>query len=121
MEKLSQKDKMLKNSCRISTFFTLLSEQNQKNIQKNLKSIPKVERLVNVSKEEKEEAVYLKEVLFSILKPHQVEGIRYMWDHIVTPKKDSLKGCILAHSMVRFIYFEFFKGIRKDFTNSFIH
>jgi SNF2 family DNA or RNA helicase len=112
---------MHKNSSLHFNCFNKKSEQNLKNIQKNLKNIPKVERLVNVSKEEKEEAVYLKEVLFSTLKPHQVEGIRYMWDHIVTPKKDSLKGCILAHSMVGFHFLIFLKGFRKDFTNCFLY
>ena len=74
-------------------------EEKQKNVEKNLKTIPKAERLVNVGKEEDEDAVYFQPQLFSILKPHQIEGIRFLWDHIITPKKDSLKGCILAHSM----------------------
>eukprot|EP01080_Neovahlkampfia_damariscottae_P010947 gene10947-3653_t len=74
-------------------------EEKQKNIKKNLKSVPKADRLVNVAKDEDDEPVYFQPELFSILKPHQIEGIRFMWDHIITPKKKSLKGCILAHSM----------------------
>eukprot|EP01012_Entosiphon_sulcatum_P023890 TRINITY_DN29029_c0_g1_i1.p1 TRINITY_DN29029_c0_g1~~TRINITY_DN29029_c0_g1_i1.p1 ORF type:complete len:1265 (-),score=190.91 TRINITY_DN29029_c0_g1_i1:11-3805(-) len=36
--------------------------------------------------------------LFDLLKPHQVDGVRFMWRTVVMPK-ESNRGCILAHSM----------------------
>jgi SNF2 family DNA or RNA helicase len=51
-----------------------------------------------------ERAVYVPDSIGSILKPHQIEGVRFLWDNLirsikdVEDKKDPL-GCILAHFM----------------------
>lgn len=41
--------------------------------------------------------VYLPHKLAVLLKPHQLEGLRFAWNHVIVPPKASLKGCILAH------------------------
>eukprot|EP00667_Euglena_gracilis_P002580 EG_transcript_2584 len=33
------------------------------------------------------------------IKPHQLQGVRFMWRTIQAPESDELRGCILAHSM----------------------
>jgi hypothetical protein len=47
--------------------------------------------------------------LENILKPHQKEGIQFMWDNIVTATKPE-SGCIIAHAYILMIhpYFNFF-------------
>ena len=33
------------------------------------------------------------------IKKHQVEGIKFMWNQIVTMDETSMQGCLLAHTM----------------------
>ena len=33
------------------------------------------------------------------IKPHQRDGVRFLWYNIQTAPSDDLRGCILAHSM----------------------
>nr|CAG4715413.1 unnamed protein product [Naegleria fowleri] len=44
------------------------------------------------------ELVFLPKVLCSIIKPHQLEALRFCWNSVVLPPDDDLKGCILGHS-----------------------
>lgn len=44
------------------------------------------------------EIVFLPKVFSSLIKPHQLEGIRFCWSHIILPPNDTLRGCILGHS-----------------------
>nr|XP_043631904.1 protein CHROMATIN REMODELING 20 [Erigeron canadensis] len=60
--------------------------------------------IVNVVREEKEEAVRLPQSISSKLKSHQVAGIRFMWENIIQSIRkvrsgDKGLGCILAHTM----------------------
>ncbi|XP_024988979.1 protein CHROMATIN REMODELING 20 isoform X4 [Cynara cardunculus var. scolymus] len=60
--------------------------------------------IVNVVREEKEEAVRVPPSISIKLKSHQVAGIRFMWENIIQsiPKVksgDKGLGCILAHTM----------------------
>ena len=50
--------------------------------------------------------------MFKVLKPHQVEGVEFMWGN-VGPVKDP-RGCILAHSM------GLGKSLQAFFRNDFI-
>ncbi|XP_053200246.1 probable ATP-dependent helicase PF08_0048 [Panonychus citri] len=58
--------------------------------------------LVNVNSD-KEHPIYLRESLAKILKPHQIGGIRFLYDNLIenldTLNKTNGFGCILAHSM----------------------
>ncbi|XP_051119835.1 protein CHROMATIN REMODELING 20 [Andrographis paniculata] len=60
--------------------------------------------IVNVVREEGEEAVRIPPSISGKLKPHQVAGIRFMWENIVQSVRkvrsgDKGLGCILAHTM----------------------
>ncbi|KAL6842436.1 hypothetical protein ACP4OV_027863 [Aristida adscensionis] len=60
--------------------------------------------IVNVAREEDEEPVRIPSSISSKLKPHQVEGVRFMWENVIQSAKkvksgDKGLGCILAHNM----------------------
>ncbi|KAM3290099.1 protein CHROMATIN REMODELING 20 [Capsicum chacoense] len=60
--------------------------------------------IVNVVREEGEEAVRIPHSISEKLKPHQVAGIRFMWENIIQSIRkvksgDKGLGCILAHTM----------------------
>ncbi|KAI9677436.1 MAG: hypothetical protein M1817_006390 [Caeruleum heppii] len=42
--------------------------------------------------------IYLNDHVAKQIKPHQIEGVQFMWREVVTDKK-SLQGCLLAHTM----------------------
>ncbi len=54
-------------------------------------------RVLNTAERDPNKLVYLPNKLAVLLKPHQLDGLRFAWNHIVSPPKDNLKGCILAH------------------------
>ncbi|XP_008807947.1 protein CHROMATIN REMODELING 20 isoform X2 [Phoenix dactylifera] len=60
--------------------------------------------IVNVAREKDEELVRIPRSISAKLKPHQVTGIRFMWENIIQSVKkvrsgDKGFGCILAHTM----------------------
>ncbi|CAA7390656.1 unnamed protein product [Spirodela intermedia] len=60
--------------------------------------------IVNVAREDSEEPIRIPPSLSSRLKPHQVSGIRFLWENIIQSVRkvksgDSGLGCILAHTM----------------------
>ncbi|WOL15570.1 protein CHROMATIN REMODELING 20 isoform X1 [Canna indica] len=60
--------------------------------------------IVNVAREADEEPVRIPQSISAKLKPHQIAGIRFMWENIIQSVKkvksgDSGLGCILAHTM----------------------
>uniref|UniRef100_A0A1D1Z2M2 ATP-dependent helicase ATRX n=2 Tax=Anthurium amnicola TaxID=1678845 RepID=A0A1D1Z2M2_9ARAE len=60
--------------------------------------------VVNVAREEDEQPVRIPLSLSAKLKPHQVSGIRFMWENIMQSVRkvksgDKGLGCILAHTM----------------------
>ncbi|KAK8963018.1 DNA repair and recombination protein RAD54 [Platanthera guangdongensis] len=60
--------------------------------------------VVNIAREDDEEPVKIVSSLSMKLKPHQVEGIRFMWENIIQSVRmvksgDKGLGCILAHTM----------------------
>ncbi|KAG2379429.1 hypothetical protein C9374_006546 [Naegleria lovaniensis] len=44
------------------------------------------------------ELIFIPKVLSSIIKPHQLEALRFCWNNVVLPPDDDLRGCILGHS-----------------------
>lgn len=60
--------------------------------------------IVNVAREEDEQPVRIPPSMSARLKPHQVAGIRFMWENIIQSVRkvksgDKGLGCILAHTM----------------------
>lgn len=59
--------------------------------------------IVNVGHGEKEANVYVAPQIARIIKPHQIGGVRFLFDNIIESlelfDKSSGFGCILAHSM----------------------
>uniref|UniRef100_A0ACD5WXU6 Uncharacterized protein n=5 Tax=Avena sativa TaxID=4498 RepID=A0ACD5WXU6_AVESA len=60
--------------------------------------------IVNLAREEDEEPVRIPSSISAKLKPHQVSGIRFMWENVIQSVRtvksgDKGFGCILAHNM----------------------
>ncbi|KAH8413851.1 hypothetical protein KR222_009929, partial [Zaprionus bogoriensis] len=59
--------------------------------------------VVNIAHPEGEETLYLAPQIAKVIKPHQIGGVRFLYDNIIEStrrfKKSSGFGCILAHSM----------------------
>ncbi|KAK7970415.1 hypothetical protein PG988_009488 [Apiospora saccharicola] len=54
--------------------------------------------LINESKEDDQGFIYVPDNIASRIKPHQVEGVRFMWNQLVADFQ-SRQGCLLAHTM----------------------
>ncbi|TID19514.1 hypothetical protein E2P81_ATG06681 [Venturia nashicola] len=57
--------------------------------------------VVNPGKKDDEEEIFINDYLADKVKPHQIDGIRFLWSSIVasTKKKADMAGCLLAHTM----------------------
>ncbi|XP_031481997.1 protein CHROMATIN REMODELING 20 isoform X2 [Nymphaea colorata] len=60
--------------------------------------------IVNVAREENEEPIRVPSSISTFLKPHQIAGIRFMWENCIQSVRkvksgDKGLGCILAHTM----------------------
>ncbi|XP_074572269.1 protein CHROMATIN REMODELING 20 isoform X2 [Curcuma longa] len=60
--------------------------------------------IINVARETDEEPVRIPQSISAKLKPHQIAGIRFMWENIIQSVRkvksgDKGLGCILAHTM----------------------
>jgi SNF2 family DNA or RNA helicase len=55
--------------------------------------------IINETKQDKHGLVYVNPSIAMDIKPHQVDGVRFMWDRIVAMDKQSRQGCLLAHTM----------------------
>lgn len=60
--------------------------------------------IINESKLDKEGFVYVNPKIARRIKKHQIEGVRFMWNQIVTVEnttddENTLSGCLLAHTM----------------------
>ena len=54
--------------------------------------------IINESKLDEEGFVYVNPHIARYIKQHQIEGVRFMWNQIITDET-SLSGCLLAHTM----------------------
>lgn len=59
----------------------------------------KVQYIINETKEQEDGLVYITESIRRFIKAHQIEGVRFMWDHLVAKPAKERKGCLLAHTM----------------------
>lgn len=59
------------------------------------------ELVINVGKEDHEVEIYIDADIAEKMKPHQVDGVRFMWREIVgtSDEDEDLQGCLLAHTM----------------------
>lgn len=55
--------------------------------------------VVNSTKAEDEDDIYLNPHIASRIKDHQLKGIRFMWRELVMVAQDVKEGCLLAHTM----------------------
>lgn len=57
--------------------------------------------VVNPGKKDDEEEIFFNDYLADKIKPHQIDGIRFLWSSIVasTKKRADMQGCLLAHTM----------------------
>jgi len=53
--------------------------------------------IVNETKDPGQALIYINYHIGQKIKNHQIEGVRFLWDHIV--KSDTRQGCLLAHEM----------------------
>jgi SNF2 family DNA or RNA helicase len=56
------------------------------------------EIVINDGKYEDQEFVHVNKKIAPLIKQHQIEGVRFMWNQIVNDQKDH-HGCLLAHTM----------------------
>ncbi|KAI9779134.1 MAG: hypothetical protein M1839_007669 [Geoglossum umbratile] len=54
--------------------------------------------IVNTGKFEDQEVIFLNQHIGKRIKPHQIEGVQFMWRELVMDD-ESLQGCLLAHTM----------------------
>lgn len=54
--------------------------------------------IINEGKHDDEGFIYIDETIGKRIKPHQIAGVRFMWEQIVTDVKN-MQGCLLAHTM----------------------
>jgi SNF2 family DNA or RNA helicase len=54
--------------------------------------------IINESKEEDQSLIYINDEISKSIKDHQIEGVRFLWNQIVTPPENR-QGCLLSHTM----------------------
>jgi len=62
-------------------------------------SSDKARLIVNETKEDKYELIYLNDHTGRKIKDHQIEGVRFLWNHVVAKSNLVRQGCLLAHEM----------------------
>jgi SNF2 family DNA or RNA helicase len=55
--------------------------------------------IINDTKLEHQGLIHVNKEIGRRIKKHQVEGVRFMWNQIVTMDENSMQGCLLAHTM----------------------
>jgi SNF2 family DNA or RNA helicase len=77
-------------------------ETRRKKLQKRLPTLEHAEGqhqiIINDGKFEHQGFVYVSKEIAPRIKQHQIEGVRFMWNQIVTDEK-AMQGCLLAHTM----------------------
>ncbi|KKY33350.1 putative snf2 family helicase [Diaporthe ampelina] len=70
--------------------------QLRQQVQGSLLPSEKSRLIINESKLEGQNLVYVHEHIAGRIKNHQIDGVRFMWDQILS---DAKQGCLLAHAM----------------------
>lgn len=70
--------------------------QLRQQVQGSLLPREKSRLIINESKLEGQNLVYIHDNIAGYIKDHQIDGVRFMWDQILS---DAKQGCLLAHAM----------------------
>lgn len=70
--------------------------QLRQQVQGSLLPSEKSRLIINESKLEGQNLVYIHDHIAGRIKDHQIDGVRFMWDQILS---DAKQGCLLAHTM----------------------
>lgn len=80
-------------------------DQRRKKLQQKLLSSGRNEdldlaRVIINATDDPDSAVRVHNHIASSIKPHQIDGVRFLWNQIVTRSdENSMQGCLLAHTM----------------------
>ncbi|RKU43598.1 hypothetical protein DL546_006307 [Coniochaeta pulveracea] len=55
--------------------------------------------IINETKQDKHAFIHVNPSIAVHIKPHQIDGVRFMWNRIVAMNEQSRQGCLLAHTM----------------------
>ena len=55
--------------------------------------------IINDTKKDDEDLIYINPHIGSRIKNHQIDGVRFMWRELVTVGLSAMQGCLLAHTM----------------------
>ena len=55
--------------------------------------------VVNTGKADDQAFIYVNPHIGADIKPHQIEGVQFMWREIVSAGDSDASGCLLAHTM----------------------
>ena len=55
--------------------------------------------IINPGFSSQESMLHVDEKLSEVLKPHQAEGVQFLWREIIMAGRESASGCVLAHTM----------------------
>ena len=55
--------------------------------------------VINATKDEGQQFIFIEKGISSQMKPHQIEGVRFLWREVVVAGHDGPSGCLLAHTM----------------------
>ncbi|KAL7960798.1 P-loop containing nucleoside triphosphate hydrolase protein [Trichoderma compactum] len=67
----------------------------------NALSVDKSRVIINESKEDDQPFIYVNDDIGKLIKDHQINGVRFLWDQIILDAKErkTRQGCLLAHTM----------------------
>lgn len=68
-------------------------------IEKRTQSNEITDDIVNIARRKGIDAVHFTTSMMEILLPHQIDGVRFLWERIYEVEKEEHRGCILSHSM----------------------
>ena len=54
---------------------------------------------INPARDTQQDAIYICDRVAKVIKPHQVEGVRFLWREITADGDEGGQGCVLAHTM----------------------
>jgi len=55
--------------------------------------------IINDGKFEDQGYIYINDEIGKRIKPHQIEGVKFMWNQVVLADTTTMQGCLLAHTM----------------------
>ncbi|KAK0646041.1 hypothetical protein B0T16DRAFT_428974 [Cercophora newfieldiana] len=92
------RDKVAEN-LRLATVIQKEENEKRRQLLRASGAVPsdKSRLIVNETKNADDSLIYINDEIGSKIKDHQIEGVRFLWDHIV--HSPTRQGCLLAHAM----------------------